>query len=225
MVFYGDSLLKIGEVGREGKSGFSFVDNLRAVLDPPHTIILANYGGRGAKWGFENWEQDVLPYHPDLATIWWGFNDLQGCGGFFDEKTDALISSNLQGRIDENIRYLRLQIDALREKKIAALILTAIPITGELPWSHLGPNLELVWDYSHRCPYNLGLKQLADAQRALVSSYSGDNIYLVDTWQVYMDHPTDYDMYSDIMHPGPKGAQFISDGWLAVFRKEYLASV
>jgi hypothetical protein len=95
MVFYGDSLLKIGEVGREGKSGFSFVDNLRSTLEPTHTLITANYGGRGAKWGFENWEQTVLPFHPDLVTLWWGFNDPEGCGGFFDEQTDALVQNKL----------------------------------------------------------------------------------------------------------------------------------
>jgi lysophospholipase L1-like esterase len=225
MVFYGDSLLKIGEVGREGKSGYSFVDNLRSTLAPTHTLITANYGGRGAKWAYENWEQDVLPYHPDLVTIWWGFNDLQGCGGFFDEQTDALIPANLQGRVDENIRYLRMQIDALLEKKIAVFVMTAAPITGYLPWSHLDPNMNLVWDYSHRCNYNLGLKQLADSQRTLISAYSGQAVFLVDAWQIYMDHQADYDMYVDIMHPGTKGAQLLADGWLAVFRDKYLASV
>ena len=224
IVFYGDSLLKIGEVGREGKSGFSFVDNLRSMLEPTHMLITANYGGRGAKWGYENWEQDVLPYHPDIVTLWWSFNDLQGCGGFFDEQTDALVQYKLQGRIDENIRYLQMQIDALLDKKIAVYVLTAMPITGYLPWSHLDSNLKVIWDYSHRCDYNLGLKQLADAQRVLVSTHEGQNIFLVDAWQIYMDHRTDYDMYVDIMHPGTKGAQLLAGGWLKVFREEYLPS-
>jgi lysophospholipase L1-like esterase len=217
LVFYGDSLLKIGEVGREGNSGFSFVDDLRTELDPAHTIIMANYGGRRAKWGFENWEQDVLPYHPDIVTIWWGFNDLQGCGGFFDEDTNAVIQYKLQGRIDEDIRYLRMQIDALREKKIAAFILTVIPITGELPWTHFDENNRLIWEKDHWCDYNLGLKQLADAQRALVSSYSSKNVFLVDAWQVYMDHRAVDWMYADIMHPGPKGAELIAEAWYRVF--------
>ena len=135
-----------------------------------------------------------------------------------------MIQYKLQGRIDENIRYLQMQIDALLDKKIAVYVMTAMPITGYLPWSHLDSNLKLIWDYSHRCDYNLGLKQLADAQRALVSTYEGQNIFLVDAWQIYMDHRTDYDMYVDIMHPGTKGAELLAGGWLKVFREEYLPS-
>lgn len=224
IVFYGDSLLKIGEVGREGKSGFSFVDNLQSRLEPAHTLITANYGGRGAKWGYENWEQDVLPYHPDIVTIWWGFNDLQGCGGFFDEQTDALVQYKLQGRIDENIRYLQMQIDALLDKKIVVFVMTAMPITGDLPWSHLDSNLKLIWDYSHRCDYNFGLEKLASSQRALVSAYEGQKVFLIDAWKIYTDHRADYDMYVDIMHPGTKGAELLAEGWLKVFRDNFLPS-
>jgi lysophospholipase L1-like esterase len=175
----------------------------------------------GAKWGYENWEQDVLPYHPDIVTIWWGFNDLQGCGGFFDEQTDALVQYKLQGRIDENIRYLQMQIDALLDKKIAVYVMTAMPITGDLPWSRLDSNLKLIWDYSHHCNYNLGLKQLADAQRELVTTYAGRTVFLVDAWQIFMDHRTADGMYVDIMHPGTKGAELLAEGWLRVFQSEY----
>ena len=64
IVFYGDSDLKVGEVGRQGEVGFSFVEDLRPELNPDHTVIIANYGGRTAKWGYENLEQSVLSSGP-----------------------------------------------------------------------------------------------------------------------------------------------------------------
>jgi hypothetical protein len=79
VVFYGDSLLKVGEVGRPGKWNFSFMDNLRERLDPGYSLVTANYGGQSAKWAFENLEAGVLSFHPDSVTLWWGFNDLLGC--------------------------------------------------------------------------------------------------------------------------------------------------
>jgi lysophospholipase L1-like esterase len=192
------------------------------VLQPPHSLITANYGGRSAKWGFENLEMSVLEYQPDLVTIWWGFNDLLGCSGFFDRETDAFYPYQLTWLIDQHIQYLRRQIDALLEKQVAVVVITAIPISGELPWTHFDKDYHLVWELSHRCPYNTGLKQPAEAQRMLVLEYSENwqNVSLVDAWQIYQDNRTTGWMYIDIMHPGPKGAELIADGWLEVFHEK-----
>jgi lysophospholipase L1-like esterase len=219
IVFYGDSLLKIGEVGRQGKSGFSFVDNLRAKLEPGYDLILANYGGRMAKWAFEHMEETVLSLHPDAVTLWWGFNDLLGCPGFFDRTTNAMIPEKLDYLAAQHIAYLQKQIDILVEKKIPVLLLTAIPVYGGLPWSHIDENGQLIWESGYWCDYNLGLKRLGSEQRALAEGYAaeGEAVYLLDAWNVYTDNwYTDW-MYSDVMHPGPTGADLLAEEWIRVF--------
>ncbi len=62
LIFYGDSSLKVGEVGREGV-GFSFVDYLPSMLDSNDILITANYGGKTAKWAYENIQKAVLSLH------------------------------------------------------------------------------------------------------------------------------------------------------------------
>ncbi len=219
IVFYGDSLLKIGEVGRQSKSGYSFVDDVREKFDPGYNLITANYGGRMAKWAFENLETTVLVFQPDVVTIWWGFNDLLGCPGFFDRTTNAIIPEKMDYLVQRHIQYLRKQIDVLVERNIPVLLLTAIPVYGGLPWSHFDENGTLVWETGYWCDYNIGLKQLAGAQRTLVKGYAaaGKSVFLMDAWNVYTVHwYTDW-MYSDVMHPGPTGADLLAEEWIRVF--------
>jgi len=220
LVFYGDSDLKVGEVGRQGEAGFSFVDNLRLALDPPHTLIMANYGGKSARWGYENLEQSALSFEPDLVTIWWGMNDLSGCPGIFDPQTNELLQYKLTARVDEHVKNLKLQIDALLDHGSAAIIMTSLPVLGDLPWSHLGPNNELIWENDRRCEFNRGLIQLVEAQRNLVVAYTaeGQPVYLVDVWQIYQDHPNADKMYMDIVHPASHGVELIAEEWLRVFQ-------
>lgn len=221
IVFYGDSLLKIGEVGRQGKSGYSFMDNLREKLDPGYNLIMANYGGRDAKWAYENLNQTVLPFKPDAVTIWWGFNDLLGCPGFFDRATNALVPEKLDWLVERHVEYLRKQIDALLEKNSSVLIVSAIPVDGQLPWTHFDENNQLIWEKDHWCDYNIGLERLAEEQRTLVEGYTADGkgVFLVDAWQVYLDHRGADWMYVDIMHPGSAGADLIAEEWIRVFEK------
>jgi lysophospholipase L1-like esterase len=219
VVFYGDSLLKIGEVGRQGKSGYSFVDNLRENLDPGYNLILANYGGRMAKWASENIENKVLESQPDVVTLWWGFNDLLGCPGFFDRVTNSVYPEKLEYLLQQHIQYMEKQIDILVEKKITVLLVTAIPVYGGLPWSHFDENGRLVWEAGYWCDYNIGLKRLAEAQRTLVEKYSPEDgrVFLMDAWKVYEKNwYTDW-MYSDVMHPGPTGANLLAEEWIRVF--------
>jgi lysophospholipase L1-like esterase len=219
IVFYGDSLLKVGEVGRQGKSGYSFVDNLRESLADGYDLILANYGGRMAKWAYEHMEEKVLSSDPDLVTIWWGFNDLLGCPGFFDRTTNALIPEKLDYLVGQHIEYLGKQLEELADKEIPAVLLTAIPVSSWLPWSHIDESGKLVWESGYWCEYNLGLKRLADEQRALAEEFAaaGKPVFLLDTWNLYGENwYTDY-MYSDVMHPGPTGAALIAEEWLRVF--------
>jgi lysophospholipase L1-like esterase len=219
IVFYGDSLLKIGEVGRQGKSGFSFVDNLRAKLEPGYDLVLANYGGRMAKWAFEHMEETILPLEPDAVTLWWGFNDLLGCPGFFDRTTNAMIPENLEYLVGQHIEYLEKQLDLLTGNDIPVVLLTAIPVSSWLPWSHIDESGKLVWESGYWCEYNLGLKRLASEQRKLAEEFAaaGKPVFLLDTWNVYAEHwYTDY-MYSDVMHPGPTGAALIAEEWIRVF--------
>ena len=70
--FYGDSSLAIREVG-DGKDhvGYSFVNNLKDVLDPSITLITLNYGGRTAKWANENIEEKLLFTNPDVVTLYY----------------------------------------------------------------------------------------------------------------------------------------------------------
>ncbi|MBN2086653.1 MAG: hypothetical protein JW748_15675 [Anaerolineales bacterium] len=219
IVFYGDSLLKIGEVGRQGKSGFSLVDDLRIKLDPAYHLILENYGGRGAKWAFENLERTVLPHSPDTVTLWWGFNDLLGCPGFFDRSTNVLIPEKLDWLIERHVGYLRNQIDVLLEKHIPVLLITASPVDGWLPWTHFDENNALVWELDYRCDYNLGLERQVEAERLLAEAYrsAGESVHLVDAWNLFEQHRGEVDMYVDIMHPGPAAADLIAEEWLRAF--------
>ena len=167
LVFYGDSSLKVGEVGREGV-GFSFVDYLPAELDPNDTIITANYGGKTAKWAFENIQRAVLSYNPDVATLEWGWDDLHGCGGIFSRDTNSLVEDHLVVLLNEHIKYLKLQIDTLVEKGIVVFVVTPLPTLGDLLWSHLGPNNEVIYEQDRGCKYNLGMEKIVEAQRQLV---------------------------------------------------------
>jgi lysophospholipase L1-like esterase len=172
-----------------------------------------------AKWAFEHMEETVLSLEPDAVTIWWGFNDLLGCPGFFDRTTNAMIPEKLDYLVNRHIEYLGKQIDLLAEKEIPVLLLTAIPVYGGLPWSHFDENGKLIWESGYWCDYNLGLKRLASEQRALAEKYAaeGEDIFLLDAWKVYTDNwYTDW-MYSDVMHPGPTGADLLAEEWIRVF--------
>jgi lysophospholipase L1-like esterase len=219
-LFYGDSVLKVGEMNKSGAVGFSIVDILRSYLNPADSIITSNHGGRTAKWGYENLDKNVLIYDPDIVTIWWGMNDLDGCPGIFSRATDKLLQNELDAMINLHVNYMKLQIDALLNKNIVVMVVTPMPILGKLPWSHLGPDNVLVWENNYRCDFNVGLEQLVEAQRKLVGSYEAGQkpVFLVDAWQVYKDHPNSDNMYMDILHPGGYGAKIIADRWLQVFQ-------
>jgi lysophospholipase L1-like esterase len=182
LLFYGDSVLKVGDVSQPESVGFSFVDPLRGKLPDDNHLIISNHGGRKAEWGYDNLEQNVLSLQPDLVTLWWGMNDLGGCPGIFNRDTNKLIQYKLTALINEYLQYLKLQIDAMLSKDITVFVMTALPILGDLPWSHFNAANELVWENDYRCDFNLGLEQLVQAQRGLVSEYSaeGKPVYLVD---------------------------------------------
>lgn len=55
------------------------MDYLRQLLDPSHDLIFANYGGKKAKWAYENLDQKVLSLNPEVVTLEWGWDDLHGC--------------------------------------------------------------------------------------------------------------------------------------------------
>lgn len=221
-VFFGDSTLAIGEAG-DGKkhSGYSFVNNLRALMPPNITLITANYGGRSARWGAMKIEEKVLVYDPDVVTLWWGLNDLLGCPGIFDRQTNRIRQNEVERLTGEHIAALRQQIDLLLARNVTVLVMTTLPVWGGyLPWSHLDENSNIVWESGHWCHYNLGLSQLVQAQRDLVQTYRLNRapVYLVDVWQVYMEHANEEGMYTDSIHPGPHGVQLIAEEWLNVFQ-------
>jgi hypothetical protein len=220
LVFYGDSILKVGDASRAGSVGFSIVDVLRTNLTPADQIVTSNHGGRKARWGYENLDANVLINKPDLVTIWWGLNDLNGCPGIFDRATNKLLQYELTAMIDDHLHYMNLQIDAILKTNIPIIVITPIPVLGTLPWSHFDQNNQLVWENNHRCDFNLGLEQLVEAQRTMVANYAAEQkpVYLVDAWQIFKDHPNSDNMYMDIVHPGEYGAEIIADGWLHVFQ-------
>jgi hypothetical protein len=220
LVFYGDSILKVGDVSRPGSVGFSIVDILRTDFTSADKIITSNHGGRNAKWGFENLDANVLILKPDIVTIWWGLNDLNGCPGIFDRATNKLLQYELTAMIDDNLHYMNLQIDAILKTNIPVIVITPIPVLGTLPWSHFDQNNQLVWENEHRCDFNLGLEQLVEAQREMVANYAAKQkpVYLVDAWQIYKDHPNSDNMYMDIVHPGEYGTEIIAGSWLQVFQ-------
>lgn len=222
IVFYGDSSLAIGDAGDGiNHSGFSFVTNLEMLMTPSYTLVTANYGGRYAKWAYEHLSEFVLPYQPDLVTLWWGFDDMGGCPGTFDRNTNQLILSSTERRIEDHILYLGLLIDTLLGANIPVFVMTPIPARGgNLSWSHLDENYNIVWEDTW-CHFNEGLELLAQAQRDLVAHYStnGAPVRLVDVWQIYMDHPNAEKMYMDVVHPGSNAAQLIAEGWLEVFEE------
>ena len=220
LVFYGDSVLKVGDVSRQGEVGFSIVDVLRADLNPADQIITSNHGGRKAQWGYENLDKNVLVNNPDIVTIWWGMDDLNGCPGIFDRDTDRILQYELDAMIALHLKYMKLQIEALLDRNIPVIVVTPMPVLGTLPWSHFGPDNELVWEMDYRCDFNTGLEELVNAQRKMVGDYKAEQkpVYLVDAWQIYKDHPNTDDMYMDIVHPGSQGAKFIAEGWLQLFQ-------
>ncbi len=221
LVFYGDSVLKVGEVGRQGEVGFSFVDDLRPALEPPHTLVTANYGGKNARWAAANLEKNVLDLEPDVVTLWWGMNELYGCPGIFDRSTNQLLQYILDAYVDEHTQAMRQQIDALVAKDIPVYVMTPMPVLIELPWSHFDENNVLVWESDRWCDYNLGLEQIAAADRALVAEYAaaGYPVHLVDIWQVYQENAGAEKMYMDTMHPASHGAALIAAEWLRVFEE------
>jgi lysophospholipase L1-like esterase len=196
------------------------VDVLRTDLTPADQIITSNHGGRKARWGYENLDANVLVYKPDLVTLWWGLNDLNGCPGIFDRATNKLLPYELTALINDHIYYMKLQIDALLNVNIPVIVITPMPVLGTLPWSHFDQNNQLVWENNYRCDFNLGLEQLVEAQRQMVADYAAGQkpVYLVDAWQIYKDHPNSDNMYMDIVHPGEYGAEIIAEGWLQVFK-------
>jgi lysophospholipase L1-like esterase len=220
LLFYGDSVLKVGDASKQGSVGFSIVDVLRTVITPADQFITANHGGRTAKWGYENLNANVLVNNPDLVTLWWGMNDLDGCPGIYDPATNILLPDNLTALINDHINYMQLQIDALLERNIPVIVITPMPVNGTFPWTHFDANNNLVWEDSHRCDFNAGLGQLVEAQRKMVAGYASGQkpVYLVDAWQIYKDHPNSDNMYMDIVHPGAYGAEIIAQGWLQVYQ-------
>jgi lysophospholipase L1-like esterase len=219
-VFYGDSILKVGDVSHAGSLGFSIVDVLLTDLPPADQIITSNHGGRKAKWGYENLDANVLVNQPDIVTIWWGLNDLNGCPGIFDPATNKLLQYELTAMINDHIHYMERQIDAILAANSPVIVITPMPVLGTLPWSHFDSNNQLVWENDHRCDFDLGLAQLVDAQRKMVADYAAEKkpVYLVDAWQIYKDNPNTDNMYMDIVHPGEHGAELIAEGWLQVFQ-------
>jgi len=220
IVFYGDSVLKVGDVSRQAEVGYSIIDVLRTHLRPADQIITSNHGGRKAKWGYENLDENVLVYNPDIVSLWWGLNDLGGCPGIFDRDTRRILQYKLDAMLDQHLNYIKLQIGALLDWNSMVIIITPMPVLGSLPWSHFDENNELVWEDDYRCDFNIGLEQLVQAQRRLVADYATEQepVYLVDAWQIYKDHPNSDNMYMDIVHPGSLGAELIAEGWLQVFR-------
>jgi lysophospholipase L1-like esterase len=220
IVFYGDSVLKVGDVSRQAGVGYSIIDILRPHLRPVDQVVTSNHGGRKAKWGYENLDENVLVYNPDLVTLWWGLNDLGGCPGIFDRETRRILQYKLDVMLGEHLKYMKLQIGALLDRNISVIIITPIPILSTLPWSHFDENNDLVWENDYRCDFNIGLEQLVEAQRRLVADYEIERkpVHLVDAWQIYKDHPNSDNMYMDIVHPGSLGAELIAEGWLQVFQ-------
>jgi lysophospholipase L1-like esterase len=220
LLFYGDSVLKVGDASKQGSVGFSIVDVLRTVITPADQFITANHGGRTAKWGYENLNANVLVNNPNLVTLWWGMNDLDGCPGIYDPTTNILLPDNLTALINDHINYMQLQIDTLLERNIPVIVITPMPVNGTFPWTHFDANNNLVWEDDHRCDFNAGLGQLVEAQRKMVAGYAAMQkpVYLVDAWQIYKDHPNSDNMYMDIVHPGAYGAEIIAQGWLQVYQ-------
>ena len=220
VVFYGDSVLKVGDVSRQGQIGYSIIDVVRATLRPTDKIITSNHGGRKAKWGYENLDENVLVYEPDIVTLWWGLNDLGGCPGIFDRETRRILPYKLDAMLAEHLKYLKLQIEALLSENITIIVITPMPILGDLPWSHFDENNNLVWENDYRCDFNTGLEELVQAQQILVADYVAEqrSVFLVDAWQIYKDHPNSDNMYMDIVHPGSYGATLIAERWLQVFQ-------
>lgn len=219
LVFYGDSVLKVGDVSQAPSEGFSFVDPLKQGLPPGDQVIVSNHGGRRARWAYENIDTNVLQFQPDLVTLWWGMNDLGGCPGVFDRDTNALLPNQLSAMINDHIYYLRMQVEAVLAEDIPVFVMTPIPVMGQLPWSHFTADNQLVWEDDHHCDFNIALEELVAAQRMLIEDYALENkpVYLVDAWQVYKDNPNAGKMYMDVVHPASHGAELIAAEWLRVF--------
>ena len=221
LVFYGDSDTAVGEMG-DGKKhgGYSYVTDLSPMLPVSYTLVISNHGGRTAKWGYNHLEDDVLNFHPDVVTVWWGLNDLYSCPGIFDRGSNRLIQYQLDLLVAEHTRYLKMQIDVLLAHGTSVYLMTTFPVlVGQLPWSHIDENNNEVWEQGRWCNYNQGLIALVETQRKLVAQYQADGkkVYLVDIWQLYMDHPDLDGMYWDDVHPGSYGAQLIAKEWFKVF--------
>ena len=223
LVFYGDSSLAIGEVGDGIEHvGYSFVSYLDELVSLPYNFIMANYGGRTAKWAYEHLDDKISPLEPDVLTLWFGMDDLGGCPGSFDRETNQLVDYKINTIVNDHIKNLSGIIDSSLAEDIPVIILTPLPILpGKLLWSHLDDDFNIVWEEGRWCDFILAEEILAQAQRELVLEYSssGNNVYLVDVWQIYLDNPDLEKMYMDVVHPGSVGAQLIAEEWARIFKE------
>jgi lysophospholipase L1-like esterase len=220
LLFYGDSLLKVGDASRESTIGFPIEEVLRKSLSPGDHIIVSNHGARTAKWGYENLQKNVLDQNPDIVSIWWGMNDLNGCPGIFDRDTRTIIPYKLEALLNLHQMYMTKQINAMLDKGISVIVISPIPVLGTLPWTHFDENNQLVWEDDYRCDFNLGLEKLTETQIKLVDGYAARQqpVYMLNTLQIYKDHPNTDNMYMDIVHPGQKGAELIAERWLEIYQ-------
>ena len=103
LAFYGDNLLKVGDASRANSVGFSIVDVLRSQVNSADQIIVSNHGGRNAEWGYQNLQMYILNDKPDVVTLWWGLNDLDGCPGIFDRATKQIIQYKLAALLNQHL--------------------------------------------------------------------------------------------------------------------------
>lgn len=213
ILFYGDS--------RMGGFGQSFVDDIADLIGPCYKLVLADYWGRTAEWGWNNFSEKVLAKNPNDVVLWWGGNDFGGCLQTTVYDTNLPYIAKFNAALGSYLSALKNQIDTLAELGKGVYVLNEPRVKGGLlPWAVIDSSGNITYDHNHLCPYDWVSDAMAEAQRQLVANEvaQGHNVILLDAWQLYMDNQGVEGMYStDVVHAGSVGRQKLAE----LFMKNY----
>ena len=219
ILFYGDSRL--------GALGVSFLENIKDKIGPCYDLINASFWAHTAVWGAANLQDMVILKKPDAVALWWGANDFNGCNGTTDPTTDLPDKTRFNIHLTAYISALRNQIETLSGLGIPVYVFDEPRVNGgRLPWAFEDDNGNVTgYDHNHLCSWDWVSDAVTQAQKQLVidERRSGNQVFLVDVWQLYMNDGALPGMYSeDVVHPGSLGRKEIAELFIKTFQDNSL---
>jgi lysophospholipase L1-like esterase len=215
ILFYGGSRL--------GNMGISFVENIKALINPCFNLISAAFWAHTAQWGSAHLQKEVVLKDPDVVALWWGANDFNGCNGTTDPNTDLPDNAKFNGRLKTYLSAMKSMIETLAGLGKPVYVFDEPRVNGgKLPWGIEDSNGNVTdYDHNHLCAWDWVSDAVAKSQKQLVADErgAGYKVVLVDVWQLYIDEGKLPEMYStDVVHPGSAGREKIAELFLQVFQ-------